>query len=215
VTRRTDWLEWHRDYEDAASDLARRRRAVQREVNRWLDSRTDDDLRVVSACSGDGRDVLEVLAARPDASRVRARLLELDPALAGSARRYAEEHGLAVQVLELDAGRTDSYRDAVPADLLMLCGVFGNLTDEDARATVGVARQLCASGAEVIWTRGRFEDRDAVEPTLRMREWFDEERFELVAVEAPEEWRHRVVVHRYTGDPVPLEPGRTFFTFTR
>ncbi len=210
-----DWREWHREYDDAESDLSRRRRAVQREVRRWLDSRDDEQLQVVSACSGDARDLLEVLGARQDAARVRARLLELDPALAASARDIANDRGLDVEVLELDAGHTDSYRRAVPADLVMLCGIFGNLTEDDARTTVSVAKQLCAPGAELIWTRGRFPDRDPVEPTLRMREWFAEEGFELVAIEAPEDWKYRVVVHRYTGETEPLDGDRTFFTFTR
>ena len=41
----------------------------------------------------------------------------------------------------------------------MLCGVLGNLTDEDARATVAAARELAAPGALVLWTRGRFRRR--------------------------------------------------------
>lgn len=212
---RMDWREWHREYDDVESDLSRRRRAVQREVRRWLDSRDDERLQVVSACAGDGRDLLEVLASRPDSGRVSARLLEIDPALAASARDYANEHGLDVEVLEADAGHTDSYRHAVPADLVMLCGIFGNLTEDDARTTVQVARQLCAPGSELIWTRGRFPDRDPVEPTLRMRKWFAEEGFELVSIEAPDDWKYRVVVHRFTGDIEPLEAGRSFFSFTR
>jgi len=65
----TDWQAWHTTHADPDSDLSRRRRSVQRQIAQWLDDRNDDRLRVVSACAGDGRDLLEVLAARPDRSR--------------------------------------------------------------------------------------------------------------------------------------------------
>jgi len=92
-------------------------------------------------------------------------------------------------VVRSDAGCTDSYAGAVPADLVLLCGVFGNLSDEDVQATVGVARQLCTAGGTVAWTRGRF-DRDPVEPTDEIRVWFDRAGFEEVSLDAPKDSRH-------------------------
>ena len=35
----TDWQAWHREYDDPESDLSRRRRSVQRQVEAWLDER--------------------------------------------------------------------------------------------------------------------------------------------------------------------------------
>jgi hypothetical protein len=212
----TDWRAWHASYDDPGSDLSRRRRSVQARIEAWLDERPDEDLRVASACSGDGRDLLEVLARRPDASRVSALLLETDEALAAAAGGFAADNGLTqVDVRRADAGRTDSYRDAVPADLVMICGVLGNLTDEDARATVAVTRELAAPGALVIWTRGRFADRDGDEPTDLIRGWFAEDGFEEVSFDAPEDTSYRVGAHRLTAPPSPAGPDRTFFTFQR
>jgi hypothetical protein len=54
-----------------------------------------------------------------------------------------------------DAALTDAYEGAVVADLLLLCGVFGNVTDEDVETTASNASRLCAPGAVVIWTRHR------------------------------------------------------------
>lgn len=211
----TDWRAWHRAYDDPDSDLSGRRRAVQRRIDDWLDVRPEEDLRVVSACSGDGRDLLEVLARRPDGDRVSALLLELDEGLAAAASTFAAEHGLhRVDVRRQDAGVTDSYADAVPADLVMLCGVLGNLTDEDARSTVAAARELAAPGAWVLWTRGRF-DEDADEPTDLLRLWFAEDGFEEVGFDAPRETGFRVGAHRLVAEPRPLVRGRTFFRFTR
>ncbi len=212
----TDWVGWHRQYDDPASDLSRRRRSVQTAIRDWIARAPEGPLRIVSACAGDGRDLLEVLAEQPDPDRFSARLLELDEGLAGRAEQLARRHGLAgVDVVRADAGATESYAGAVPAHLVMLCGVFGNLTDEDARWTIEAARQLCAAGAEVVWTRGRFRDRDAVEPTVALREWFAEAGFELVSLDLPRDAVYRVGVHRLVAPPEPLVLGRQLFTFTR
>jgi hypothetical protein len=211
VSDRTDWGEWHRGYDDPRSDLSRRRRSVQSQVEAWLGSRVEPALRVVSACSGDGRDLLEVLARRHDGARVSARLLETDERLAASAESFAAEHRLAVDVRRADAGLSDSYLGAVPADLVMMCGVFGNITDADIEGTVRLLPRLCAPGATVLWTRGHFETDEAP----RIAGWFEEVGFERIALDMPEDTTYRVGAHRLVGDALPLHPGRTFFTFVR
>ena len=212
----TDWVDWHRPYDDPTSDLSRRRRSVQRAIRAWIAETGPGPRRVVSACSGDGRDLLEVLAEEPDAERFGVRLLELDEQLAARAEDLARRSGLAgVDVVRADAGRTESYAGAVPADLLMLCGVFGNLRDADVQWTIETARHLCAPGAQVVWTRGRFADRDGVEPTDRLRAWFAEAGFEEVSLDAPADTGYRVGVHRLVAPAEPLVLGRQLFTFVR
>ncbi len=208
----TDWRAWHEPYADPHSDLSRRRRSVQRQITQWLDERDDEHLRVVSACAGDGRDLLEVLAARPDHARVTATLLELDEVLASAAEDYAGAQDLAVDVRRADAGTTDSYAGAVPADLVQMCGVFGNVTDDDLQATVATLPQLCTAGATVIWTRGRFATGDL---TGEIRTWFADGGFEEVAFDAPWNAKYRVGTHRLVAAPRPLVLGQTFFRFTR
>ena len=209
----TDWNEWHAEYDDPDSSLSRRRRSVQVQVDDWLDRRPGEQLRIVSACSGDGRDVLEVLARRLDADRVEVLLIETDPILARAAKEFARHHDLGrVVVRRDDAGTTDAYVDGVPADLVMMCGVFGNLTDEDLRLTIGTLPQFCAVGATVLWTRGRFSTGDLT-PTIRG--WFTDCGFEEVSFDAPEDATYRVGANRLTEQPRPLVRGTTFFTFTR
>src|SRR5690242_12578304 len=139
-----DWHAWHAAYDDPASPLSRRLRIVQEAIAAWLDERPGE-LRAISACAGEGRDLLGVLAARPDAARVRARLVERDPRNAAAARGAAAAHGLRrIDVIEADAGLVASYAGATPADLVLLCGVLGNVSEADIERTIRATPALCA-----------------------------------------------------------------------
>ncbi len=63
--------------------------------------------------------------------------------------------GSTGRLLRADAGDLTAYAKAVPADLVLMAGVFGNISDADVRRTIGAFPQLCADGATVIWTRTR------------------------------------------------------------
>ena len=64
----------------------------------------------------------------------------------------------------------------VPAELVLLCGIFGNITSADIQRTIATSPQLCRTGATVIWTRHRGEP-DLV-PTIC--DWFEARGFERV-----------------------------------
>ncbi len=83
-----DYELWHRQYDDPTSDLSWRLRTVQGYMRDALD-RYPGPIRILSSCSGDGRDVLEVLAQRIDSGRVHAVLVEAHPEIADRARRSA------------------------------------------------------------------------------------------------------------------------------
>lgn len=78
VVTNTDWSEWHDAYARPNSGLANRLDAVRGEINRRLDETAPEPVRVISACAGDGRDLLGALAERSDAGRVSAFLVEYD-----------------------------------------------------------------------------------------------------------------------------------------
>jgi hypothetical protein len=48
------------------------------------------------------------------------------------------------------------YVDLAPADLVLMCGIYGNIAPADIEATVAACAGLCARGGTVIWTRGRL-----------------------------------------------------------
>ena len=211
MSSETDWQAWHEDYGDPASPLARRLKLVQGHIARWLDERDDDAVRVLSACAGQGHDLLGVLSGRPDRHRVRAHLLEFDTTNVAVARARAVELGLVgVEVRQADAGRLGSYAGAVPADLVLFAGIFGNISDPDIERSVRALPQLCALGATVIWTRTRR----APDRTPAIRAWFADAGFDEVAFDAPDATLASVGVHRLRAHPEPLADGR-IFTFTR
>jgi hypothetical protein len=204
-----DWVAWHDAYDDPGSPLAQRLLAVQARIAAALDQAPPGPLRAVSICAGQGRDLIGVLREHPRRGDVTARLVELDPRNAAAARQFAADAGLSqVEVVTGDAAQTDAYAGLVPANLVLACGVFGNITDEDVARTIRCCAGLCATGGTVVWTRGRRG------PDLipQICEWFAAEGFELLGVSEPRtKWG--VGAHRFAGTPAPLPAGERMFTF--
>jgi hypothetical protein len=46
-----------------------------------------------------------------------------------------------VEVVQADAGSTDACIGATPTDLLVLCGIFGNVADTDVEPATGTKAQ--------------------------------------------------------------------------
>lgn len=203
-----DWHAWHRPYAEPGSPLARRLRVVQEHVVRWLDERPEPELSVVSMCAGQGHDLLGVLAERADAGRVRATLIEFDERNVAAAREHATSLP-EVSVVRGDAGDPAVYSGAVPADLVLMAGVLGNISDTDVRATIAVLPQLCAAGATVIWTRTRR----APDLTPSIRAWLAAEGFVEQAFTAPDDVLFTVGAHRFAGRPQALTATDRFFRF--
>jgi len=166
---------------------------------------------LVSLCAGQGHDVIGVLPRHPRRDDVRAVLVEADERNAGLARRAAAEQGLAqVKVRQADASLVTGFADALPADVLLLCGIFGNVTDDDIKRTVQAASALCRPGATVIWTRHRRPP----DLTSQVRTWFADSGFEEIAFDALEtDGLMSVGASRLRGVPAPALPGRRLFTF--
>lgn len=212
-----DWHEWFRQYDDPQSSLWRRLQVVQQQLAATM-ATAPNSARLLSLCSGDGRDTLPILA--EVAPSTRATLVELDEQLAGRARRTAAELGLAdVTVHTADAGLCRNLRGAVPADVLLACGVFGNVTDHDVANIVEHLPELLTPGAVVIWTRGRGVDADPTawpdDPSVHVRELFLRNAFEEIAFVRPEDADFRVGVHRFVGSPRPFDPTVRLFEFVR
>ncbi len=204
----SEWVEWHAGYAEG-QPLAMRLRAVQEMIRDALDRPPPGPIRIISMCAGDGRDLLGVLPGHARLDDVRARLVELDPELAERARTHARDLSAGIDVVNGDASNTSAYAGAVPADIVLVCGVFGNITDDDVHRTVEHLAELCAPDATVIWTRGAF----APDLTPSIRAWFAGAGFAELGFVAIPDATARVGAHRLTAPPRPFAPDVRLFTF--
>lgn len=149
-----DWLAWHEAYDDPSSSLARRLEVVRRRLGAVLDVAAGERLQLLSLCAGDGRDVIPVLVARATSSPVSALLIEGDEELSRRAVEAASSGLETVEVRCADAGDPASFNDVLPVDVLLLCGIFGNIEHGRVKDVIDVVPHLLAEGGYVIWTRG-------------------------------------------------------------
>jgi len=206
-----DWKSWHDKYDDPGSAYARRLQTVRERIRVALDQAPAGPLRAISLCAGQGRDLIPVLAEHPRGADVHARLVELDADNTEHARLAVADAGLErVEIVTGDASLTDHYLDLTPADLVLVCGVYGNLRLPDIENTVAACTSLCATGGTVIWTRGRKPE-PSVAPQISA--WYEQHGFEQLWLTTDPEEQMCVGVHRYTGTPTPLAPGVSLFEF--
>jgi hypothetical protein len=212
---RQDWQAWHRDYDDADSPVSRRLVQVRTRLATLLDEAAGP-VRLLSLCSGDGRDTVPVLAASD--REVEACLVELDPSLAEAARTAAAEAGVRLEVRTGDAAATPTYADRLPVDVLLLVGVLGNVSDDDAERLVAAAASMVVPGGTVVWSRSnRFRTEPTHgfdDPAVWVRDRFEAHGFETRELVVPEvdAWRLGVsVLRRPSTEPVPDR----IFTFVR
>lgn len=203
-----DWQAWHAGYENPNSELGRRLALVQAQLRLALDHAPAGPIRAISICAGQGHDLIGVLAEHQRRADVSARLVELDEQNVLLAQRAARSVGLdAVEVIAGDASMTDAYVGAVPADLILICGVFGNIAADDIANTIGQLGQLCAPEATIIWTRHRR----APDLVPSIRQTFEHAGFgEVAFADAPP---FGVGVNRLQATPRPLQSGVKMFNF--
>jgi hypothetical protein len=183
---------------------------VQEQVRAALDRVPAGPVRAISVCAGQGHDLIGVLAEHPRRGDISARLVELDEQNVLCARHAASAAGLdGVEVLVGDASITDAYAGAVPADLILMCGVFGNITADDIANTIRHLPRLCAPAATVIWTRHR----QPPDLTPHIRQTFARHGFEEVSFDGEGPSPFGVGANRLIAPPQPFQEGIRLFEF--
>jgi hypothetical protein len=114
-----------------------------------------------------------------------------------------------VTVAVRDAGNTTAYAGAVPAQVVLTCGVFGNISPGDVLRTIGLLPSLLSVGGIVIWTRGRRHG----DRTPEIRSSFAEHGFAEHQFVAPSDADFSVGVHQLVRSPPPYRAGQPLFTF--
>jgi hypothetical protein len=167
-------------------------------------------IRLLSLCAGEGRDVIGVLPTHPRRNDVTARLVELDADIAAVARSTAEAASLdGVEIVTGDAALVSAYAGLAPADVVLACGIFGNVDDADIRNTIAGLPQLCRPGATVLWTRHRR----APDLTPVIRSWFQDADFDEVGFDYEEGTEFGVGTQRFRGVTPALDPASRLFSF--
>ncbi len=155
--------------------------------------------------------MIDVVAEHPRRDDVAALLVELDHALVTFARARADGAGVGdvVRIVEGDASLSRWYAEQVPADLVLVCGVFGNISAADITATIETLPSFCRPGAHVIWTRHRRPP----DATPAIRSCFAATSFTELAFEAPDGTVMTVGHHRFDGATTSFDPDRRLFDF--
>jgi hypothetical protein len=138
--------------------------------------------------------------------------VEAHQVIADRARRSAAAVAAQVEVRTADAGITDTYVGVVPAELILLVGILGNISDTDVARTIAIAPALCQPGATLLWSRARVDgDRnDSVRARFAAAEFT-----ELGYATLDRDSWPAVGVVRYDGPPMSLPTGKKLFTFLR
>jgi hypothetical protein len=206
----TDWNKWHEPYRDATSDLSRRLAVVQRLIRAAIADVESDELRIISMCAGDGRDVIGVLSEQPRRP-ARALLVEADAQLVEASNEAIAASGLehVIASRQGDAADMAQYQGYAPADIVLACGVFGNISDEDDFNTITRLPQMTRPGGTVLWTRSRR----APDFTPQIREQFETTGFTELDFVAPNDVLFSVGAARYNGVAQAFDAGQHLFTF--
>jgi hypothetical protein len=203
----TDWVTWHAECDDVTSPLAQRLQVVRRLIDDAIAAWPSQRLRLLSLCAGDGRDVLPVLERWRDHKVISGRLIEIDSTLAQRLRVAVEQARFDnVEVVRGDAAEPTNYVGAVPADLIIACGIFGNVSDQDVHRTIAALPSVCEHEAFVVWTRHRRQP----DLTPNIRAWFERAGYGELAFESPGPNGYAVGLHRFRGSPTTLPSGRLF-----
>ncbi len=112
-------------------------------------------------------------------------------------------------MIEGDAGTTSALADIVPCDMLLLCGMFGNITMHDVEATIDATPTLLAPGANVIWTRRSVP----VDLTPRIRDRFAAQGFTELDFINPDDDKFTVGIQRFVGTPETFVADHHLFDF--
>jgi hypothetical protein len=208
-----DWLEWH-DLYNTQPKLQQRLQIVREYISYSLNASPPGKIRIVSVCAGDGRDLLGTLAHHPRAKDVQARLIELNPHLVERGRATAQLLGLTKQIeyLHADATISSNYVGAVPADIVIVCGVFGNLANEvELQRLLKNLSFLSKKGTFVIWTRGHSH---GIPYSEIVRKYMRESEFEEVDFRLTATGDMGVGIHRYIGENATKPKQEQLFVFS-
>ncbi|MFJ2280896.1 class I SAM-dependent methyltransferase [Pseudomonas sp. NPDC087803] len=210
-----DWQSWHENYR-SFSPLQLRLEEVCQQVTEAINAVAPSRVQVLSLCAGDGRDLLKALQSGHTSKEVDATLIELDPGLVEQGRKAFAEHGLSdsVQFRCADATSFATYQGLPKADIVMVCGVFGNVRGPHVQQLIFSLKAFCRQGARVIWTRSLNEFDDGETAAQEIRGWFAQAGFQETVFTRTPEGTFAVSSVAYGAEQTPLPSTGRMFEFS-
>ncbi|QNP28354.1 class I SAM-dependent methyltransferase family protein [Cylindrospermopsis curvispora] len=208
-----DWFEWHNLY-NTEPRLQQRLEIVRNYIAYSLDNSPAGEIKIISVCAGDGRDLLGTLSKHLRRQDVHARLIEINPLLVNQGRENLESLGLTKQIefINDDATNSANYKNAVPADIVIVCGVFGNLAnDTELNRLLKNLRFLSKKGGFVLWTRSHFQ---GIAHSETVRKYFSELGFKEINFQLTATGDMGVGIHQYLDDNLAIPEEETLFVFS-
>jgi SAM-dependent methyltransferase len=208
---RNTWRDWpSRAYK--RSGLQARLATVERHLWECIDLAPAGAVRIVSVCAGDGRDVTKVVEEHPRRADVSAWLVEADVASIETGKKLARGVGLheSVRFLHADATTYAIYTGLGPADVVLLCGVWGHVPPADRASVASALHLLCQPGGMVIWTRGR---RSGPWRFDEIRSHFDGREWDEVRTTFTDDGKWAVATFRTAEPADPLPTNGRIFSF--
>jgi Putative methyltransferase len=214
--RRFGWGVWSSWPEEAYRNdrYQQRLAAVQTHLTECLDLAPPGSIRITSLCAGDGRDVIGVVGSHQRRSHVAASLVELNRQSVANGIRQAATAGLekTAHFINADATLFATYRNVLPADIVMVCGVWGHVPAAERVQFVHALGSLCKPGAAVIWTRGVSQGATRL---LEIQSLFAASSWKLVRESVTPDGKWAVVTNRYGGPQQTLPEDGQMFHFRR
>ncbi|NNN20704.1 MAG: SAM-dependent methyltransferase [Acidimicrobiales bacterium] len=208
--KRSHWESWHDSYSVKNSDLSYRLEVVKQRLQELIE-RFEVPVRILSLCAGQGHDVIQTLKENPNLNISKALLVELDPKNVSVGESEIKRSGLGtVNYLEGDAANVSLYSDFVPVEILLLCGIFGNISLDDIKNTLERSSSFLAPGGFVVWTRHRKEP----DATPAIRNWCAEFGYREIAFDTPDRHEFSVGTYELVKAPSKFLPDGKLFQFT-
>jgi hypothetical protein len=186
--------------------------AVQEHLAKRLDVAPVGPVRIISICAGDGRDLLGVLEMHRRRNDVTAWLVEqsLQSVSASAARARALGLDSAVRFLHADATGYKTYHGIAPADIVLLCGVWGHVPVHDRASVIRALTCFCKPGGAVIWSRAVAKGMIRLQ---QIQALFAGPSWEQISLTFTPDETWAVATHRFCGPAVDLPKEGQIFHF--
>ncbi len=191
-----------------------RLQAVEEHLGECLDEAPAGPVRILSMCAGDGRDVIGAVRSHRRRKDIAAWLVELNSQSVELGKGYSVNAGLdrTLKFINADATIYSTYRSIGPADIVLVCGVWGHVPAHEKTLLVRAISTLCKPGGAVIWTRGTSKGIGRVREieALFAGSWWEKERVTYTADAA---WA--IATYRYRGPAHELPAVGQIFHFQK